>query len=160
MQRVCVISQSGTVWVDRQLLLETSKVFKNLIDDPEKANQNPNQTQKWLLKDFSQRSLEQLIKFVEEFHDVDCKLPEKLDHDLRNCINHQGIVSFMESRSKQEIMELLFLSNFIDYPLLFHTCCVKIASWMTSNASFEQLQTPSDELICRLSRSTKPGRSL
>lgn len=138
--KVCLISQNGTVLVDRECLRQTSKVFTNVIDPQEK----------WLLNDFSHRCLEHLVAFMEEFHGIDCKLPEKIDHHTTTLPN-RAIAMFMETKSRHEIMELLFVSNFIEYPLLFHVCCVQIAHWMSRQGG--QLHTtPSDEFICRLTR--------
>lgn len=140
MSKVCLISQTGNVLVDRQFLVQTSKVFATIVDQPDQLNQ------KWPLQDFSQHSLEQLAEFVQQFSHVDCKLPEKLEsnhHDVRHYITNHAITAFIEARSRHEIMELLFLSNFIDYPLLFHICCIRIACWMSSENSFRGLHTPS-----------------
>lgn len=138
-QRVCLISQTGTVLVDRQYLVQTSKVFRTMIDKSDEINQ------KWKLDDFSQRCLEQFADFIAQFHHVDCKLPDKIVSlvSLNEIQTPEHV--FVRQKSHHEVMELLFLSNFIEYPTLFHVCCVQMAHWSSLHTV-----PVSDEFICRL----------
>ena len=125
-------SKTGTVLVDRQLLVATSKVFRILEESIQ---------QKWQLQDFSQPCLEQYAEFAQTYGHLDMK-SEEIKGNL-----------FIKSKSIHELMELLFLTNYIGYDLLFRLCCMEMARW-APNLNLDRglgiSDIPYDQIMCRI----------
>ncbi len=152
MSNVILVSrEQDTIPIDRECLQRVSKVFRNMVVYETSKDS-------WALCDFSSTCLRQFVEFAESFQHTDFKLPTNIHSDqITDFVDNPSLVSFLQSKSDNEIFELLFLSNYIEYPLLYQLCIVQMACWMSipAHAAMAKkfdlpLTVPSREFVSQL----------
>jgi hypothetical protein len=124
---ISILTQTEPVSADVLLLTIVSRTFRTL----RKYNED---VSKFKLDQFTHSCVSHFCSFAEIAHTVDMKIPEA-PVALNSFVFHEHVKSnwirdFFESKTPREILELLFLSQYVDCPLLFHLCCIRLACWI------------------------------
>lgn len=107
-------TQTSTIMIDANLLQSSSQVYRTLTQRHDLSQ--------WNLKDFSHSCVKEFVEFAKITQNVDMKIGNSESHELKDYIQDKALLGFVQTKTQKELLELLFLANFIESTLLRDIC--------------------------------------
>jgi hypothetical protein len=107
-------TQTSTITIDASLLQAASQVYRTLTKRHDLSQ--------WNLKDFSHSCVTEFVEFAKITQNMDMKIPILETHELKDYIQDKNLLEFIETKTQKELLELLFLANFVESTLLRDVC--------------------------------------
>lgn len=117
-----LLSKTNCVDIDKSVLEAASYVFRTLSHHHEFDT--------FPLKQFSETCVEQFVEFASFQQTMDVKLAPIQSCRLDEHVKDHQLLTFLQSKTPLQLMELLLLANYVECGLLKQLCGIRFACWM------------------------------